>query len=149
MSESNFHIDLASHFVFFPKLQILLSYFKQSLWTPQWLHTWAAGSSYKCSNWRHSDLHGWTWWARGMGQRDSRHKLLDGWGDAELHRGDVLIALMCPPTHGEQRRSQRAPESQMFGTLNSAECPGMPLIFHQSYLQGFINADTYLRRTYC
>lgn len=73
-----------------------------------WLQTQAAGSAYECSNWRHSDLHGWTWWGRGTGQRDARHKLLEGWGCAKLHGGEVLIALVWPHTQREQKKSWRA-----------------------------------------
>ena len=72
--------------------------------------------AYDSPNWRHSDLHGWTWRGRGAGQEGSRHRLLEGWVCAKAHGGDVLFDVTSYTTRinteQEMRRLIRPHQTQ-------------------------------------
>lgn len=123
------------------------------------LHTQAAGSAYECSNWRHSDLHGWTWWGRGTGQSESTHKLL-GRDEAVPSCTEVMCSLHWRNlTHSVNkggargRRWDHTPngyptDSWMYSSVNITERAAMTMINHQSYSLTFVNTEPFQRQTF-
>lgn len=123
------------------------------------LRTQAAGSAYECSNWRHSDLHGWAWWGRGTGQGESTHKLLGGMRLCRAARRWCARCTDATSQHSVNKRGARGrrwdhtpnrylTDSWMYSSVNITERAAMTVINHQSCSLTFVNTEPFQRQTF-
>lgn len=113
-------------------------------------------SAYECSNWRRSDLHGWTRWGRGNRSEGLQTQAFRGMRLCQAarrrcaHCTDVTshTAWTKEELEGCTRITHLTTDSCMYGTVNITERAATTEIYHQSYLLTFINTKPFQRQTF-